>query len=123
MSRAMAILLVPCSKLSVARHLQLPVEVRLHGRPFAGDDAVDAGVAQRAVSGDLVVAQNAVELGAQPLDAGSALAVEEVGAELHGDATQRLEGVAEQQELAVRVEVGALHGSAIPGRADLYALV
>src|SRR5262245_55917194 len=123
MSPAMAILLVSCCKRSVARLLQLPIEVRLHRRPFGGDDAVDAGVAQGPVGADPVAPQDAVKRGAQPLDAASALEIEEVRAELDCDTAERLEGVGEQQQLAVGVEVGALHAAAVPGRADLHALV
>src|SRR6185295_13013762 len=96
----------------LARPAQLVGEMRLYGRPFGGGDAVDAGVAQGAVGHDAVVAQNAVELGAETLDAAPALLIEDVRAELHGDAVERLEGVGEQQQLALGVEVGALHASA-----------
>ena len=41
-----------------------------------------------------VAAQNAIELRAKPFDRPAAGVVEEVGAELHGDAVQVLEGVA-----------------------------
>src|SRR3990167_1916503 len=102
---------------------QLVIQMGLHGRPFTGQDAVNAGVAQRAlrvwVAVDLVRTQHAVELGAQALDAAPALVVEEVGAELHRDAVQRLERVGQQQALALGVERAALHGGAVPGGADL----
>jgi hypothetical protein len=102
-------------------------QVRFHRRPFTGEDAVDAGVAQRAVrigvAVDLVRAQHAVELGAQAFDAAPALVVEEVRAELHRDAVQRLEGVPQQQALAFGVERAALHPGAVPGGADLDAAV
>ena len=78
--------------------------MRLHRRPFGGGDAVDHGVAQRAVRRDLVAAQNAVLLGAEALDGAATLVVEEVRAEFDRDAVQRLEGVPEQQQLALRVE-------------------
>src|SRR5262249_43082520 len=109
--------------LGLARPAQLELQVRFGGGPLGGDDAVDAGVAQGAVGGELMAAQDAVELGAEPLDAGAGLAVEEVGAEPTGDAAERLEGMAEQEQLAARVEVGPLHRLAVPGRADLHALV
>src|SRR5690606_39425643 len=66
---------------SALRHAQLVFQVLPYGRPFRRHDAVDAGVAQRAVGRALVAAQNAVELGAQPLDGAAALAVEGVGAD------------------------------------------
>jgi len=46
-----------------ARFDQLKVQMRLHRRPFAGDDAVDAGVAQRAVGRNLMVAKDAILFG------------------------------------------------------------
>ena len=53
---------------SSAQANQLVVQMRFHTGPFASQDAVDAGVAQRAlcqgVLVDLVAAQDAVELGA-----------------------------------------------------------
>src|SRR5262249_16907556 len=78
---------------------QLEGEVRLHRRPFAGNDAVDAGIAQRAVPRALLAAQDAVELGSQALDAAPARLLEEVRAEFDGDAVGRLERVREQEEL------------------------
>src|SRR4051812_19247779 len=69
-----------------ARFGQLKVQMRLHRRPFAGDDAVDAGVAQRAVGRQLVMAQDTVELGTQALDAAPALVIDEMGAEFDRDA-------------------------------------
>src|SRR6185503_5030703 len=90
---------------SSARLRQLEIEMRLHRRPFAGDDAVDAGVAQRAVGRPLVAPQDAVELGTQPLDAAPACVVEKVRAELHPDAVEALEGMRQQQQLALRVDV------------------
>src|SRR5882724_4345081 len=47
-----------------ARLDHLPLQMGLDGRPFAFGDAVDAGVAQRAIGGANVVAQDTVELGA-----------------------------------------------------------
>src|SRR3990167_3449371 len=68
---------------------QLEVQMGFDRRPFAGHDAVDAGVPQRTVcigvAVDLVRAQHAVELGAQALDAAPALVVEEVRAKFHRD--------------------------------------
>src|SRR5262249_3521587 len=112
---------------AIARSLwslgQLIGQVRFYRRPFAGDDAVDAGIAQRAVLGALVAAQDAVEFGSQPLDAAPARVIEEVRAEFDGDAIEPLESMREQQELALRVDFGALGALAIPSRADLDALV
>src|SRR5262249_54735326 len=74
-------------------------QVRFHRRPFAGDDAIDAGIPQRAVLGALVAAQDAVELGSQALDATPARMIEEVRAEFDADAIERFERMREQEEL------------------------
>src|SRR3954468_10016158 len=103
--------------------VELIIQMRSHGRPFGRGDAVDHGVAERAVRRDLVAAQDAVLLGAQTLDGAAALVIEEVGAEFHRDAVQGFEGVGEQQQLALRVEWAALRALAIPGRTDLHAAV
>src|SRR5215468_2156957 len=99
--------------------VELIVQVSFYRRPFGRDDAVDHSVAQRAVRRNLVVAQNAVLLGAQPLDAAPALVIEEMRAEFYRNAIELLEGVAEQQQFALRIERGALHTLGIPCGADL----
>src|SRR6185437_2301451 len=68
-----------------------------------------------------VAAQDAVELGAEPLDAAPALRIEKMRAELDGDAVQFLERVAEQHQLRFGVERAALNAFAIPGAADFDA--
>src|SRR5690348_5766680 len=87
-----------------ARHLQHPVEIRAHTRPFRGDDAVDAGVAQRSVRRQLMAAQDPIELGTEALDREPAGAVEVAGAEFDRDAVERLECVRQQQALAFGVQ-------------------
>ena len=72
-------------------------KMRLHRRPFAIDDAVYAGIAQRPVCGDLMLPQYAVQFRAQPLDAGAALPIEEMGAKLHRNKKQLLEGMGQEQ--------------------------
>src|ERR1700743_1698809 len=89
--------------------IQLIGEVRLHRRPFAGDDAVDDRITQRAVGGNLMTAQNAVLLCTQTLDAAPALMVEEMGAEFDCDTIKLLERMRQQQQLALRVESPAWH--------------
>src|SRR5437868_288840 len=73
--------------------VELIIEMRLHRRPFAGDDAVNHGVAQRAVRCDLMASQNTVLLGAQAFDAAPALVIEEMRAELDRNAIELLEGM------------------------------
>src|SRR5919204_6304636 len=82
--------------------VELIGEMGLHRRPFAGDDAVNHGVAQRAVRRNLVASQDTVLLGAQTLDAAPALVIEEMRAELYRNAVQLLEGMRQQQQFALR---------------------
>src|SRR5271167_1539587 len=93
--------------------VQLVSQMRPHRRPFGSDDAVDHGVAQRAVGRDLMAAQNTVELGPQPLDAAPALVIEKMGAEFDRDAIELVEGMRQQQQFALRVERAALHAFGI----------
>src|SRR5580658_3107312 len=95
----------------------------LHGRPLGRDDAIDASIAERPVCGELMAAQDPVELRAQAFDRAPALMVEKMGSELDSDAIQRLKRVAEQQKFGVRVELGPLHALAIPGSADFQAAI
>src|SRR3954470_22395453 len=97
--------------------------MRLHRRPLAGDNAEDHGVAQRAIRGNDVVAQNTILLGAEALDAAAALVVEEVGAELYCNAIKLLEGMRQQQQFTLRIDGAALHALRIPGGADLDAAI
>src|ERR1700722_16127722 len=76
--------------------IELKREMRLRRRPFRGDDTEDNRVAQRAVRRDLMVAQNTILLGAQPLDAAPALVVEEMRAEFDRDAIELFERVRQQ---------------------------
>src|SRR5690606_1603827 len=87
---------------------QFPFQMSPYRGPFGGNDAVDAGIAQRAVGRALVIAQNAVQLGTETFDGSAAGVVEEVGAELHRKAVQRIEGVAQQKQLGFCVQGCAL---------------
>src|SRR5215471_8977066 len=95
--------------------------MRLHGRPLAGDDAVDAGVAQRSVVRDLMAAQHPVELCAQSFDAATALIVEKMGAKFDRDAMQHVESMTEKEKLALRVDLGPLDAFSVPGTTNLDA--
>jgi hypothetical protein len=70
-----------------------------------------------------VVAQDAVELGAEAFDGAAALGVQVMGAEFDADAVDVLEGMSEEEVFALGVEAGALDGCRVPGRADLDAAV
>ena len=103
--------------------VHLPSKVRFHRGPFPGNDAVDAGIAQRSVGCDLMVAEDAVELRAQAFDAAAALVIEEMRAELHRDALQFFKSVSQQEKLTLRIVSGALGAFPVPGRADLDTAV
>src|SRR5436305_8686624 len=75
--RGMLRLRTLCARLLV----QLIVQMRFHRRPFGGDDTVNHSIAQRAVWRNLMAAQNAVQLGGQPLDAEAAMVGEEIRGE------------------------------------------
>lgn len=78
--------------------------MRSHGRPLAGDDAVDARIAKRAVRREPMVAKYAVKLRAKPFDGTAALMIEEVRAELDGHTAERIERVMQQHEFAFGVQ-------------------
>src|SRR5215471_8015825 len=94
---------------------QLITKMRLHRRPFGRDDAVNHGVAQGPVRRNLVTAQNTVLLGAEPLDAATALVIEEMGAEFDRNAIQLLESIRQQQQFTLGIERAALDALGIPG--------
>src|SRR5215831_4636876 len=102
---------------------ELPLKMRLHYRPLAGDDAVDARVADVSVGQDLVAAQNAVKLRAQALNGAPAGMVEKMRAQFHADAIQGVKGVREQKQFALCVERSALHALAVPCAANLHSPV
>ena len=103
--------------------VQFPGKVRFYGWPLAGDDAVDACIAQRSIGGDLVVAQYAVKFRAQALYGFAALVVEEMRTQLYADTIKRFKGVREQKQFAFGIQRRALYAFAIPGSADLHAAV
>src|ERR1700712_5039981 len=94
-----------------------------HGVPLGGEDRVDDGVAEGALAADVMAAEDAVLLRAEPLDRGPRLPVVEVRAELDGDAVEHLERAGEQQQLRLDVDAGPLRRRTEPGRADLEPAV
>ena len=98
-----------------SRNCQMPPD----RRPFAVDDAEYDGVALRAVGQQLVVAQHAVLLGAEPLDRDPRSVIEPVRPKFHRDAAQHLERMRQQQQLAFGVDRRALRALRIPGVPDL----
>jgi hypothetical protein len=93
-------------------------EMRLYRRPFAIENAVYAGVAQSAVAGDLMLPQHPVQFRTQSFDGSPALPIEEMGSEFNGYAIQLLEGMGQEQQLALSVQRAALHALSIPRGAD-----
>ena len=69
------------------------------------------------------MAQDALSDRAQLGNRGLRARVAQVGAELHPVHPQRLEGVREQEQLALRVDDRAPHRRDVPRRADLHAPV
>src|SRR6202035_2764586 len=102
---------------------QAGLQAGLDGRPFLGDDAVDDGVAYPAVGALLVAAQHPFPPRPELLDRPLAVDVVEVGLELHALGAQRLEGVAQEEVLRLRVDASALVGAGDPGAADLQTVV
>ena len=94
-------------------------EVFPHVRPLGGEDGVHDGVAHAAVATRRVVAQHAVLLRPEALDRALGAEVEIVGAQADHLAPERVEGVSEEEQLARRVDVGALAAGGVPGVADL----
>jgi hypothetical protein len=70
-----------------------------------------------------VVAQHPVALRTEPLDRPLRRVIEPAGAELDRDAAQALEGVPEEQQLALGVGTGALRALRVPGVPDLQTAV
>jgi len=64
------------------------LQVRLYRRPLGSDDAIDAGVAQSAVGGELMAAQDSVQFCAQSFDGAPTCVVEEMSTKLDSDAVQ-----------------------------------
>src|SRR5258708_34476011 len=95
---------------------QLIAQVCLPRRPFAGDDAVDHGVAQRTVRRDHVTTQDAAELCAEPLDATPALVVEKMRADLDREAIELFERLRQQHQLALGIDGAAPNALAMPAR-------
>src|SRR5690606_21993332 len=101
--------------------LELLLQSGLHRWPLAVQDGEADRIAQAAVAMAHVLAQDALLLCAQPRDGGTRCGVERAGVEADAGAAQRLERMAEQRQLGVGVQAGALHRARIPGVADAHA--
>jgi hypothetical protein len=82
---------------SFPRLAQVMLEICLYRRPLPVEDTVYAGITQNAARADHMLPEDPIELRAEPLDAGAALPVECMRAQLDGDAAQPVEGVTQEQ--------------------------
>src|SRR5215475_3196190 len=73
----------------------MPRKLRLHGRPLAGNNAVDASIAECSVVRYLMAAQYTVQLCPQPLYPAAALIIKKMGPKFHRNAQKRLKRVLE----------------------------
>src|SRR5687768_13246467 len=90
--------------------------------PFCSEDAVDNRVAHGAVAPWMMMAQDAVFFRAKRFDGTLRLEVEVIGAQSNHAATNRIECVRKQQQLACGVDAGSLPAIGIPGVTDLDAV-
>lgn len=97
--------------------------MHLHRRPFRRGDAVHHGVANRTVRPDHVAAQHTLAHGAQALDRALRAQVQVVGLELDAQCSQVLEGMAQEEQLALGVHGRALVLRRDPGPTDLEPAV
>ena len=109
--------------ISTSQPTKFMSEMRLNRRPLTIDDAVNAGVAQSAVSGLLVLSKNTVQFRTQSFNSRTTLPIEEMGTKFHRDASPLLKGMSQKQQLALGVQSTSLHAPSIPGSADLHAPV
>jgi hypothetical protein len=81
--------------------------VGFNRRPLGVQDAVDASVTQCAdslgVLIDLMITQDAIQLGAQALDGAAALLVEEMSSKFHGIAVKLFKGMGQKHSFAFGV--------------------
>src|SRR5260221_78251 len=90
--------------------------------PFRGENAVHHDIARATVAADAEVANHAVLLGAEGFDRALRAEIEIIGPEADDLAAERVEGVAEEEQLAGGVDVGALATLPVPRVADFHAL-
>src|SRR5512139_3248970 len=93
---------------------QAGLEVPPHIRPLGCEDAVDHGVAHRAVAPRGMVADHPILLRAERLDRPLRGEVEVVRTQPHDPAVERVESMAKQQQLAGRVDVALLPAARVP---------
>src|SRR5215216_8153250 len=96
---------------------------RSHGRPLLRHDRVHHRVAQAAVAADVLVAQHALAHGSEPGDRRLRALVADVRLDRDAVGAERLERVAEEQQLGLRVDRAAPPWPSDPGAADLERAV
>src|SRR5689334_6233080 len=96
----------------------MPADVR----PFARQNAVHDGVARRAVLANPEVPDHAFTNRAQRLDGALRSKVEAIRPQTDHLAAERIERMAQQHQLARRVDVGPLIALRIPRVTDLDAI-
>jgi DNA-binding MarR family transcriptional regulator len=98
---------------------QAPVQMALHIRPLGAGDAVDVGVAYRAVPAGLVMADHPILLRSERLDRLLRPKIEIVSTQAYYFAAKPVKCVLEKHELAGGIHVAHLPTLAIPGVANL----
>jgi hypothetical protein len=99
------------------------IQVPLHRWPFRRDYRENHGIADTAIGIQLVAAQNAILLRAQPFDGAAARMVEEARSKLDRDASEQIESMGEQHKFAFGIDQCALSGFCIPRGPDLDSTV
>src|SRR3990170_6655167 len=102
---------------------QQTLQMRLHRRPLVVNDAEVHRIPDASAGQNHVMAEDALLFRPNPQEGLSGSLIQRVGLELHTDAAERPEGVAQQEILRLGVHRGALPGPGVPGPADLDAPV
>src|SRR6266436_7542730 len=102
--------------------LEPQLQVAANIGPLRRENAVHDDIARAAVAPDAEMANHAVLLGAERFDGALRSKIEVVRAEPDDLATERVESVAQEQELAGRVHVRALAALAVPRVPDFHAI-
>src|SRR5882672_11186799 len=101
---------------------QTQLEMAFYIRPLSHQNAVHHDIAHAAVPARPEMANDAVLLGAQRFNRALRPKVEVVGPEPNDFTTELLKRVRQEQQLARRVDVGALAALPVPGVPDLEAI-
>src|SRR5580704_2167049 len=94
---------------TLSSRAQLEYQVGFHRTPFRCDNAIYAGVAQRAVGVPHMAAKHSVEMSAEALDRPPARKIETGRPKLHRDAGQRFECVLQEHDFTYCIQRGTLN--------------